>query len=151
MRTPYQARQFIRAYMRNGWTFPKDECQLRCHDAYDIPTDGTPNAFVGWEHSRHKFFHQWIPGAFAHWAKEHNGEDGPPGHVAICAVRKGFIFSTDAKLINGKVVYTPGQGWGRIPLAGIAQIWPDHRFLGFSLDIDGRTPVEPPRIRRRYP
>lgn len=151
MRTVREARLFIKGYIRNGRRFPKGECQIRCHDAYNIPTDGTPNAYQAWLKSKHKFHDQWIPGAFAYWAKIVDGKPGPPGHVAICAVYKGIVFSTDTKFVNGKTVYAPGEGWGRIPLTGIHEIWPDHVFLGFSLDNDGMTPQSFPRIRRNYP
>lgn len=137
LRSVYQAITFIRGYIRNRWTFEPGECQMRCHDAYNIPTDGTKTAYLAWQRSKHKFYDQWIPGAFAYWSSP----DGY-GHVAICAYRKGMIFSTDLPIA--------GQ-WGRVPLTEVAKAWPGHEFLGFSLDNDGMTPVRIPRIRKAYP
>lgn len=136
MRTAYQARSFIFGCIRNRLRFGTRECQMRCHDAYNIPTDGTPTAIAAWSRAKHKFTGQWVPGAFAYW-------DGGDGHVVICGYRKGIVFTTDYP--------NPGE-WNRTTLAKVSQwLGSGHTFLGFSLDNDGMTPVKFPRIKRRYP
>lgn len=136
MRTVAEARRHIQTMMRNGETFRFGMCKKQCRQAYAIPTDGSVDAKEAYRRTDHRFTGMWIPGAFAWWRNDGHW------HVAICAFRKGYVFSTDLP--------KAGQ-WGRIPLTDVHRYWPGTTFVGFSRDIDGKTPVKVPRIVRRYP
>jgi hypothetical protein len=135
MRTAWQANRFLNGQVKNGPRFRKGLCKRKCREAYLIESDGTQTATEAAYKTRHRFEHQWIAGAFAWW-------DGGNGHVAILCYQKGYVWTTD----------DPRTGhWNRERIEDV-QKWlgSGHRFLFFSRDIDGRTPIRLPRVIRRY-
>lgn len=133
---PSQAVAHCRRQSKSGQPLKKvGMCKRETRLAYDIESDGSPNAKTAYARTDHKFTGQWIPGAFAWWAI------GDDWHVAICAFRKGWVWSVDFKR---------AKFWDRVPLNDITVGW-NAKFLGFSRDLDGKTVVKVPRIARRYP
>lgn len=135
MRTVREANRFLNRQVKYGPRFLKGLCKRKSREAYLIDSDGTKTASAAAMKTRHRFEHQWITGAFVWW-------DGDAGHVAICCYTKGWVWTTDY----------PREGhWNRVRIEDVDKwLGSGHKFLFFSRDIDGRTPVKLPRIIRRY-
>lgn len=136
MRSVWGANRFINKQIKYRIHFPTGRCKQKCREAYDIPSDGSGTAREAWHRTTHRFRKYWVPGAFVWWQNE------DAWHVAICQYRKGHIWTTDLE----------GNGyWCAAKLTDVHEKWPNCEFLGFTLDIDGKTPVRMPTIRRSYP
>jgi hypothetical protein len=137
MRTPREVLRYLRYQERYGRAFDSGMCLKETHDAYLVPSDGTPDATTGWERTRRKFFHRWVPGAFMWWTGGSHGH----GHVAICAWKKGFIRTVD---------YPHMGHWNTVTVAELEKAWPNIKYAGMSLDIDGVKVRRMPRLFRRW-
>lgn len=138
MKTVLEANRYLRWAVKNLEQFAANECLRRCRMPYDIPAK-YPDAKDAYAHTDHRFKGLWVPGAFAWWKTPTHW------HVAICAYRKGYVFTTDQRQM-GEIT----GHYDRVPLTQIHKTW-GAEFVGFSLDVNDMTPVKMPRIRRRYP
>ncbi|MGY2703351.1 glycoside hydrolase family 25 protein [Nocardioides sp. HB32] len=136
-RTPEQAIAAARNQSQHGPKFGVGECKMRCRDAYNVPSDGSPSAADAWSRARHKHAVtnvKDIPrGALIWWTGGSHGW----GHVAISA-GDGKCWSTDIgrsgyfDLVDLDLIHTK---WGLT-------------LVGWSEDIDGvralTVPTKPP-------
>jgi hypothetical protein len=143
IRTPLQVRQILFYRVKNktpiepgpdgsnvGW------CKREMRKVINIPVSHSTTAKEAYAETQHRFTGMWIPGALAWWSN--NGA----WHVAWCAFRKGYVYTTDCT----------GPGFfHRIKLEQVHATWPNCTFVGFSRDMDGVTFVKVPRVVRRYP
>lgn len=136
MRSVRGASRYINDLSKSGPRFGVGLCKRKCREAYQIPSDGSVDAKAAYAKTRHRFKHQWVAGAFAWWSNDGHW------HVAICQYRKGWIWTTD--------LLRPGR-WDSVRIEDVHKLWPNCTFVGFSRDIEGRTPVRKPLITRRWP
>lgn len=138
-----QAEQHCANQSVHGPQFGVNECQMRCRIAYDIASDGTPDATKGWENAR--FRHpsrdpRLTPrGAFNHWV----GGSAEHGHVTVSrfqlghepAGNAGADWSTDVTWSGGK-----GEGFfNSVDPSTIPQHWTSLHYVGYSWDLDGQV------------
>lgn len=126
---------YLRRQVVAGKPFDPGMCKAECREAYLVPSNGAGDANEAYSRTRHRFTNAWVWGAFI-WF-----DIGNHGHVAICGLVKGVIFTTD----------NPRSGhWNRVTLEDFYKTWPSARFRGFSLDIDDVQVRKMPRIIRRW-
>jgi hypothetical protein len=136
MRTRLQAIAACQIASRTGETDRVGLCQARTRGKYLIPSDGSPDAATAHSRTKHRFTGLWVPGAFAWWTGGTHGH----GHVAICAWRKGYVWTVDFK--------RPGK-WDRVKLDNITKVW-HLKFAGFSRDNDAKTILAMPAHPRKW-
>lgn len=138
-RTPDQALK----YTHDHPSLPRAGlCKMMCRTAYDVPSDGSPDATAAWGRTKHRGTGPAPRGALHWWIGGRNGH----GHVAI-EEGGGSIRTTDLPT---------SARWGSVPLSTPTRVW-GLRYVGWSRDIDGRQVVpDPPKpasrlatIRRR--
>lgn len=136
-RSVREAAAYIGEQIKSGTQFPPGWCKSKTREAYDVPSDGSPDATTAWNRTKHRFTGQWIWGGFIWWT---GGSEGH-GHVAFMRWRKGHIRTVDF----------PNVGhWNNTTVAELEKAWPKIVFAGTSLDIDGVTVRKLPRILRRW-
>jgi hypothetical protein len=137
-RTVKEMAAYVNNAVDHGMAFGVGWCKKMCGtDAYLIPSDGTPDATSAWQHTRHRFTGAWIWGAFAYWTGGSHGH----GHVVIMRWRKGHVFSTD---------YPRAGHWNRTTIAALEAAWPEIKWAGTALDINGVPVRTMPRVIRRW-
>lgn len=142
VKTTRQAIKYMQWATKYLAPFPANECLMRVREAYGIGL-AYPDAKQAYAHTKHKFTGIWVPGAFAWWSTDTHW------HVAICAFRKGYVWSTDQRIdkVTGKLV---SGHYDRVPIGQIHEKW-GANFVGFSLDVNNETPVRLPAFIRSFP
>lgn len=136
-RSVKEAMAFIAREIKEGPKFRSGLCKRKTREAFLIPSDGTGNATGAWNKTRHRFHGAWIWGGLIYWT---GGSEGN-GHVAVMRWRKGHIRSVD---------YPRTGHWNNTTVEALEAAWPNIRFAGTALDIDGVTVRRMPRVIRRW-
>ena len=137
MRSVSQCLSFIRTRSIKGPRVESGMCKKECGTvAYGIPSDGTPDATAAWRETTHRFRGQWVRGAFCYWTGGSQGH----GHVAICAWRKGYVWSMD--------ILRDGY-WDKVPISLLESEWKLLTWGGMALDINGQKVRDLPSRRFR--
>lgn len=129
---PEDAIANVAAQSAHGPRFEVGLCKRKTREAYGVPSDGSKSAAAAWARTKHRIAPGPVRGALRWYL---GGADGY-GHVTIDD-GKGGEWSVD--------ITRPGY-WDHVPVGTITRRWPNLRYVGTSLDIDGVKVVElPPR------
>lgn len=121
------------AYVRRGRpAFEVGMCKRQTRQAFGVPSDGSDDAAEAWGRTLVRVAgNQWIPGMLLWWL----GGAGGHGHVAFADHEVGWIWTVD---------YPVAGHWNRVPMDQLERAWPNLRYAGASLDIDGVQVVPRP-------
>lgn len=125
-----------------AWTthqgrFKAGMCKMMCRLAYNVPSDGSPDATAAWGRTKHRGTGPAPKGALHWWTGGRSGH----GHVAIDATGGSTRIRTTDLPSSGQ--------FGTMPLDAPARLW-GLRYVGWSRDIDGVLVVPyPPKPASR--
>lgn len=125
---------------KHGPAFRVGLCKQKTREAYGVPSDGSNDATEAWGRTKHRVKttgHQAPRGAILWWTGGSQGH----GHAAI-ADGKGGVWSVD--------ILRSGY-WDHVPFPQMSHSWPNLRFAGVSLDIDGVQVVPTPGTEKPKP
>lgn len=128
--TPKEALAFERQQAVSNTREWAGNCKKLARTAYNVPSDGTPNAAGAWKNTKHRGTGHAPLGALVWWTGGHAGE----GHVAISDGEGGVW--CNCWWIGGKVRH--------VAQSEITEQSSKLKFAGWSRDIDGVTVISAP-------
>jgi len=141
VRTVDEALAYIADQSAHGPAFGENECQMQCHLAYDIPTDGTPTAAAWWAKSAYQ--HPTADPSTAPRGAFHYFLGGSSGAGHVMVSQGGSpSWSTD--------IARPGY-FDTTTVEAVLKSWPLLRYVGWTEDIDGVRVWEPDPVVKPTP